>query len=134
MRFLKSFRTDQDGASALEFAMILPVFAAMTFGIIQMGLAYYYAGSVQYALERTARLVMVNQDMTTSEAQTAFEAELSSVTSEPVTLSYSVDSSGDVPIAELGAVYTHQFVIPFVPAFNVTFDAETRVPLTTAGP
>jgi Flp pilus assembly pilin Flp len=133
MSFFKIFRGNQDGASALEFALILPVFAAMVFGTIQMGLAYYFAGSVQFALERTARLVMVNQDMTASEAAQAFTDEISTFTDQTITFTYNVDSSGDVPIAELGAVYDYQFVIPFVPAFDVTFDAQSRVPLDPTG-
>ena len=76
MRSLFKFWRDRNGASALEFAMILPVFCMMLFGSIQMGIAYYYAGTVQYALERTARVTMIDQDMSAGEVQTAFNAEL----------------------------------------------------------
>lgn len=129
MRTIKRFCNATGGASALEFALILPVFATMLFGTIQMGLAYYFAGSVQYALERTARLTMVEQDMSASQVQTAFSNELANFTDQDIDLNYSVDNSGDVPIAQLRADYQHEFVIPLVPSFSVTFTAETRVPL-----
>ena len=128
MRSWKRFCSATGGASALEFALILPVFAAMLFGSIQMGLAYYYAGSVQYALERTARLAMVDQDMSTGQVQSAFANELSTFTTQNIQLSYTVDSSGDVPIAQFSATYEHEFVIPFVPSFTIDFPVETRVP------
>lgn len=126
----KRFCRSEDGASALEFAIIFPVFAAMLFGTIQIGLAYYFAGSVQYALEKTARMTMVDQDMSTGQVQTAFANELATFTDQNITISYTVDNSGDVPIAELSATYSHEFIIPFVPNFTIAFPVETRVPLT----
>lgn len=129
MRFFKKFRKDQGGASALEFALVFPVFASMMFGTIQVGLAYYYAGSVQYVLERTARTRMVTS-MSASQLQAAFNTQLANYTTQSVTLNYSVDSSGDVPIATFSANYAHTFVIPFVPSFSVTFPVATKVPVT----
>jgi hypothetical protein len=129
---LSRFRTSTDGASALEFALVFPVFASMTFGSIQMGMAYYTAGSVQHALERTARITMVDQDMSSSQVQSAFATQLSPFTDQNISINYSIDTSGDVPIAIFTATYTHEFVIPFVPSFDVTFPVETRVPLEPA--
>ena len=129
MRNLLKFWRDRKGASALEFAMILPVFCMMLFGSIQMGIAYYYAGTVQYALERTARVTMIDQDMSAGEVQTAFNAELAKFTDQTVTVSYVVDSSGDVPIAQLNANYPYEVIIPFIPTFTIVFAAETHIPL-----
>jgi Flp pilus assembly protein TadG len=129
MRGLKWLSADVSGASALEFALVLPVFVAMTFGTIQVGLAFYYAGSVQYALERTARITMVDQDMTQGQVQTAFANELSAFTDQDIDISYTVDDAGAVPIAELSATYVHEFIVPMVPSFEVAFDVVTRVPL-----
>lgn len=132
MRTTKSFWKSTGGASALEFALVLPVFAAMLFGTVQMGLAYYFAGSVQYALERTARLTMVDQDMSASQVQTAFSNELASFTDQDIDVNYAVDNSGDIPIAQLTANYQHEFIIPLIPTFSITFTAETRVPFEPA--
>lgn len=132
MRKPGSFWRNDGGASALEFALVLPVFAAMMFGTIQMGIAFYYAGTVQYALERTARLTMIEQDMSSGQVQTAFDNELSTFTDQNIVINYVVDESGDVPIAEFTAAYVHEFIIPFVPTFSITFDVETRVPLEPA--
>jgi Flp pilus assembly protein TadG len=102
--FWNRFCDDEDGASALEFALVFPLFATMLFGSLQMGLAYYTAGSVQYALERTARMTMVDQDMSAGQVQTAFENLLEPLTNEEININYAVDSSGDVPIAIFTAV------------------------------
>jgi Flp pilus assembly pilin Flp len=124
-RFLRS----ADGASALEFALVFPVFAAMLFGSIQMGLAYYTAGSVQHALERTARITMVDQDMSGSQVQAAFADQLAPFTDQNISINYTVDTSGDIPIAIFTATYSHEFIIPFIPSFDIAFPVETRVPL-----
>jgi Flp pilus assembly protein TadG len=126
---IRQFRLHQGGASALEFAIIFPVFSAMLFGTIHMGIAFYYAGSVQYALERTARLTMVDQDMTAMQVQTAFDNEVSVFTDQNIVVNYSVDTSGDVPIAALNTTYAYEVIVPFVPTFTLTFDAQARVPL-----
>jgi Flp pilus assembly protein TadG len=132
MRAWKRFSKAEGGAAALEFALVCPVFLAMLFGTIQMGLAFYFAGSVQHALERTARLTMVEQDMSSGQVQTAFSNELAAFTDQDITINYTVDDSGDVPIAQFTAAYVHEFIIPFVPIFSITFDVETRVPLEPA--
>jgi Flp pilus assembly protein TadG len=130
MRFLKRFTAATGGASALEFALVAPVFFAMLFGTIQVGLGYYYAGSVQFALERTARITMVDQDMSEGEVQAAFATELAAFTDQDVDVTYTVDSSGDVPIGQFAATYAHEVIIPFVPSFDITFNVVTKVPLT----
>ena len=127
--YLIRFVRSTDGASALEFALVFPLFASMMFGSIQMGLAYYTAGSVQHALERTARVTMVDQDMSGSQVQAAFADQLAPFTDQNIPINYSVDTSGDIPIAIFTATYTHAFIIPFIPAFDIVFPVETRVPL-----
>ena len=123
-----SFKRNEDGASALEFALVIPLFMSMTFGTIQMGLAYYTASSVQFSLERVARTRMVSS-MTTSQMQTAFNTELAKYTTKTITLSYSATTLDGMNIGQFSATYTHNFVIPFVPAFNVSFPVTTRVPV-----
>ena len=129
MHFWQRFAKADDGASAVEFALVFPVFATMMFGSVQMGLAYYKAGSVQYALERTARVRMVST-LTASQMQTQFNTELAKYTDESITLNYSTAVSGGVTIATLSATYTHHFVIPLVPSFNIAFPVIAKVPVT----
>lgn len=128
-RLTTAFLGSRDGASAVEFAMILPLFVTMVLGTIQMGIVYYQAGTVQHALEETAREVMIDPAMTLSQIETSIEARLEELTSQQVTVTYSVDTSGPVSIAQVNASFTIEVVIPFVPGFSVPFDAETHIPL-----
>ena len=129
MRTFRRFVAACDGASALEFAIILPVFVTMMLGTIQMGIVFYTAGSVQFALEEAAREVMVDPNMTAGQIQASIESQLESLTQQDVTVTYSVDNSGAVPVAQLNAAFDIAVVIPFVPSFSLNFDAETHIPL-----
>lgn len=126
--FIRSFWRDQGGASALEFAMTLPAFAMLTFGTIQLGYAFFCGSSVQYALEQVARTVMVDNTMTQSSAQSQFDAQLKSLGAPHATLSYTVDTSGPIPIARLQATYAAKVNIPMIPEFTMNFVADTSVP------
>jgi len=106
----------------------LPAFVMLIFGTIQMGYAFFCGSTVQFALERVARTVMVDNTMTQSTAQSQFNTELTSMGGPHATLTYTVDDSGPVPIARLQATYNHHVVIPLVPEFTLTFTSDTRVP------
>ena len=129
MRNLRAFGAARDGASALEFAIILPVFVTMVLGTIQMGIVFFKAGSVQFALEEAAREVMVDPDMSASQIQVAIKNKLESLTQQDITVTYSVDSSGAIDVAQLNAQFNIEVVIPFVPGFSINFDAVTHIPL-----
>jgi Flp pilus assembly protein TadG len=122
------FARCESGASALEFAMTLPAFVMLIFGTIQMGYAFFCGSTVQFALERVARTVMVDNTMTQSTAQSQFNTELNAMGAPHATLTYTVDTSGPVPIARLVSTYQHAVVIPLIPQFTMTFVADTRVP------
>lgn len=127
-RFLRPIWQDESGASALEFAMTLPAFVMLVFGTIQMGYAFFCGSTVQYALERVAREVMVDSSMTQSVVQSHFDTQLKSMKGPKATISYTVDDTGPIPIAQLTATYNHKVVIPLVPEFTLTFTSDTRVP------
>jgi Flp pilus assembly protein TadG len=128
MRFWQKFCKAKDGASALEFALVFPIFASMFFGTVQIGFAYYEAGSMQYALERAARTRMVTT-LSASQMQTTFDSELAKYTKKTATLSYSEATSGGVTMATLSTNYSHTFVVPFVSSFTVAFPVTTKVPV-----
>jgi hypothetical protein len=55
----KRSRSDQDGASAVEFALIVPIFAAIVFGIIEFGWYFWTAETTSSAAREAARRVVV---------------------------------------------------------------------------
>jgi Flp pilus assembly protein TadG len=60
MRCSKDWLRSEGGASAAEFALIVPAFVLLIFGIIHMSLMLYSAQQLNYAAEATARCLVVS--------------------------------------------------------------------------
>jgi Flp pilus assembly protein TadG len=56
---LKSMRCDQQGTTAVEFAIIAPVFIALLVGVIALCICLFLIGSLHYAVEEGARCASV---------------------------------------------------------------------------
>jgi len=128
MKRLAGIAGNNSGASALEFAILLPVFVTMLLGTVQVGMLFYQAGTVQHALEDTAREVMVQSSMTSGQIETSIRSRLQDLVSNEVVVTYSVETVGEASVANINASFTLDLFIPFVPAFSVPMVAETRVP------
>ena len=51
------------GATALEFAIIFPVFIAMTMGLVEFGRLFWVQVSLRHAVEQTARDAMAEYEL-----------------------------------------------------------------------
>ena len=56
MRFIAARR----GAVAIEFALGLPIFLAMVYGVFEFGRVFWTKNTMEYAVEEAARFTMVN--------------------------------------------------------------------------
>ncbi|MEH2472014.1 Flp pilus assembly protein TadG [Nitrobacteraceae bacterium AZCC 2161] len=56
---LKSMRLDQQGTTAVEFAIVAPVFIALLIGTISVCIGLFLIGSLHYAVEEGARCASV---------------------------------------------------------------------------
>lgn len=60
---LGRFRADRGGASAVEFAIILPVFVLLVMGSISVAMLIFSVSSLNYAVEDAARCAAVNKTL-----------------------------------------------------------------------
>jgi len=56
---LKSMHRDQQGTTAVEFAIVAPVFIALVIGAIALCICLFLVGSLHYAVEEGARCASV---------------------------------------------------------------------------
>jgi Flp pilus assembly protein TadG len=56
---LKSLRRDQQGTTAVEFAIVAPVFIALLIGTLALCVAFFLVGSLHFAVEDGARCASV---------------------------------------------------------------------------
>ena len=58
---IRRLRSDTDGATAVEFAMVIGPFLMLLFGIIAVGLFFFTTFSLENAVEQAARVIRTGQ-------------------------------------------------------------------------
>jgi len=59
IRFAKRFRKDEDGATAIEFAVVALPFFALLFGIMELALVFFVNSALVHATSEAGRLIRV---------------------------------------------------------------------------
>ena len=59
---LKALRFDAKGTTAVEFAIVAPVFVALVVGTISLCIGLFLIGSLHYAVQEGARCASVRTD------------------------------------------------------------------------
>jgi len=74
-----TFLRNRDGSSAVEFAIVAPIFLALTFSILEAGYFFFVAGGVEAANDKAARLIRTGQAQSGSMSRDAFYNEICNV-------------------------------------------------------
>lgn len=79
LRILKN----NNGQSAVEFALIVPILLLLVFGIVEFGYAFYNKSVMEHAARSTLRTASIGKDISvvTQTAESSVEPLLGSVTS-----------------------------------------------------
>jgi Flp pilus assembly protein TadG len=95
MRVQKTFRSES-GASAVEFAILLPLLMMILFGIIEFGLALYQQAVLTNASREGARLGIVQSipAITTAQIDTTIDTYLTSAGITPGNVSRVIVAGG----------------------------------------
>jgi Flp pilus assembly protein TadG len=72
-RFLRRFARAQDGAAAVEFALVAAPFLALLFAIMETAFVFFAGQSLEYAVAQAGRLVMTGQADAAGYDQAAFK-------------------------------------------------------------
>jgi len=115
-RIIKS----EKGASAVEFALILPILIILVFGIVKFGIAYNNYIALTHAAREGARLAAVNMDEIEGIAwfENRIKESAPSVSIESITLSGQDGNIGDsVVVTVTGEVLNIE--IPLVGSWPV---------------
>jgi Flp pilus assembly protein TadG len=116
------------GATATEFAIVLPVFVAMLFGIFEFSRLIFVSSSVQWAVDRAARLAVIDTEATDADIEAEIEAHLAVSKSPAVNIAINRTMINTVDVVRITAHYDHLVQGPLIPSFTVGFDFETIVP------
>ena len=130
---LRAFAHDRGATSAIEFALIVPVFVTLLIGTVMLGHAFYVAGSLQWAVEATTRDLMLDRNLSTAEFEERLRALASSLSDVEFQVAYADVVYGEIPVTEVRTTVSYPIAIPLVQPFNMTYTIETHAARPISG-
>ncbi|MBU6371220.1 MAG: pilus assembly protein [Alphaproteobacteria bacterium] len=122
---------DEEGATAVEFALVAPVALALMFGILQLGWALHCAASARYALERAMRAVTLNPAMTQDQLATAVREDLKTIANpNEVTVTLRRETVAGASSAIGTATWTSTIGVPNLYTYPISYTATIVAPTT----
>jgi Flp pilus assembly protein TadG len=122
------FLSDENGATAVEFALVSTAFLTLVIGICYVAIMVFNNISLEWALTKASRLAEINNTVTQTDISQAVNSYLSSTGLPNATVVYTSSTSGGVRTAYIAASYRRTFVLPMVSTFNITFSSNITVP------
>ena len=135
------------GATAVEFAIIFPVFILVVMAMIEFGRLFWVQVSLRHAVEQTARNAMTEytresfiRDSTdfTSWFSSTWETVLETAAPDEsygfnpsgITWNASISTDSGVDYVLIDASYTFTFLFPIIPSMSATtLTAQSKTPL-----
>lgn len=72
----KRYRKDRDGATAVEFALLITPFCALMFAILELGIIFFFGASLNHALSETSRDIRVGKFQAACKGPADFKASI----------------------------------------------------------
>lgn len=109
----------EQGAVAVEFALILPILVLLVFGIVEFGRAYNAKISLQHAAREGVR---VHALQTGEDPVAITKAAAASLDGSQITVAFTACNSGDP--TELTATYPFSYNVPLLGAGTLDLTAK----------
>ncbi|HEX7761000.1 MAG TPA: TadE/TadG family type IV pilus assembly protein [Caulobacteraceae bacterium] len=122
-------RLDSSGATAVEFAIILPILSTFIYGIFQLGWGIFCGNDVRHAIERAARIYITTPTATDTQFTSAVTSNLTTVDIHSVGITVTKPTAAGAQMAQITWTYTYPLVIPFVPTMTLNFGSHIVVPV-----
>jgi Flp pilus assembly protein TadG len=75
---LSRFRRNRGGSTAVEFALVMPIFFALLFAIIETALMFFASQVIETATQDSARMIMTGQAQNAAYTQAQFKSDVCS--------------------------------------------------------
>jgi Flp pilus assembly protein TadG len=123
---LKQAWIDERATSAVEFALIAPIFFFILFLLIEGGLVVWTQLGLQHGAEMAARCASINTTLcgTTNDIQNYAAQQAFGINPSPSTFAVSTPTCGN----EVAASYTYQFITTYFGSPSVTLSALSCFP------
>ena len=124
----RSFLACCRGATAVEFAIVAPLYLAMMVGVFELSRAMWIKASMQYAVEETSRYALVNTSASATTLQTYAESKLSDTGVGSTGMIFTITADGTV--ADIQVSYSFETLTSLLPFPSLALTAKSRVPLS----
>jgi Flp pilus assembly protein TadG len=128
---LRRFARASEGAAAVEFAIIVPVFVMFCMGIIEGGRMLWIRNSIQTATEEAGRYAMAHTTATDTELITHAADYFDSVGMDNPTFTVVRDTVDDMDFVTISGAYSFQYMFSVFDFGDVELDGKARVPLVS---
>ncbi|HEY2827625.1 MAG TPA: TadE/TadG family type IV pilus assembly protein [Pirellulales bacterium] len=114
-KFHKTLRNDERGTTAVEFAIVAPVFIVLLVGMLYLCLSLLLVGSLHYAVEEGARCASVRTTVCTDATSTVSYTKSRYFGPSAPTFTYAAAACGNSVSASINYVMNlglKQFTVP----------------------
>jgi len=118
------------GATAVEFALIAPVFLIMVMGTVELSRAMWIKATMQYAAEETTRYAIVNTSASTSTLETYASNVVSTYGVSTTDMTFSATSSSTA--VSITITYTFSTIVPILSIPDISLNAMSQLPLSAS--
>ena len=129
-RLVGHLRRARRGATALEFAVGMPIFILLVYGLFEVGRIFWAQSTLQYAVEEAARFTMVNSTASAADVQARVEGSATGLDAGNLTIDVAFeDEAGERAFVTVTGTFNYVPVVPIVGigAFNLV--TSTRMAL-----
>ncbi|MEQ1887754.1 MAG: TadE/TadG family type IV pilus assembly protein [Alphaproteobacteria bacterium] len=122
---LNVFRSDT-GATAVEFAIIAPIFLSFLFGILELGRLILTQGMLTYAVQEGSRYASANVTGTAAQIQSVFTDSFVGIDAAPASVAVTPAAMPDgTTQVMLAATYRFQTLVPLLSSGPIILNASS---------
>lgn len=130
-RRIAGFGARQDGATAVEFALLSPVLLLMLVGLMEFGLFFWKKHSIEFAVEETTRWVMMKSTVSAEAVSQDLKDRLLGIDPTELTATVLQETVGPTTFVSITAGYSHSFVVGSYFGFEpMLIESKSRFPLS----
>jgi hypothetical protein len=126
---LRRLAADCRGISAVEFALLAPVFLSTVMGVIELGRAAYTQGVISFAAEEATRYAVVNYDIDESDVRDLARACLLGIDPariNAIVVTGPIDPVDNTRTISVEVSYNFEFLLPFLPDGIIPISGRSR--------
>ena len=127
-RLRRGWLRDETGTTAIEFAILGPIFLAFVFGIFAFGWGINGFMTVRFELERCARAFLLDPTLTQTQLSTMLANKVSFLGISDVNVTLTISNATGFKLAHAKASYAYEIPVPLVGTFPVGYQTSVDIP------